>query len=298
MEHSEKKYILVVDDNTTNLKYATNILTEYYRVSMAKSGEQALELLKKVTPDLILLDIMMPTMDGYETFKRIKENPLTSMIPVIFLTADIESESEIRGLKMGAMDYIKKPFEPEIMLSRIEKALQIDDVRKHLALTAQKDELTELWTRRYMEEGIRKTALSETGSGVFMILDMDNFKSINDNFGHMTGDDILKELATVLKDVTKQDDIICRMGGDEFAVFLVGSYSNDVCAGVAKSIIGGMDEKLAAINNSGYSVSVSIGIAKMPDDGMEYNELYNKADKALYFVKQNGKKNYHFYNEK
>ena len=196
------------------------------------------------------------------------------------------------------MDYIKKPFEPDIMLSRIEKALQIDDVRKNLALTAQKDELTELWNRRYMEEGIRKTALSETGSGVFMILDMDNFKSINDNFGHMTGDDILIELAAVLKSVTKQDDIICRMGGDEFAVFLVGKYPNDVCADIAMRIINEMDEKLADINNSGYSVSVSVGIAKMPDDGIEYNELYNKADKALYFVKQNGKKNYHFYNQK
>lgn len=298
MSHSEKKHILVVDDNTTNLKYATNILTEYYRVSMAKSGEQALELLKKVIPDLILLDIMMPTMDGYTTFKHIKESSLTSSIPVIFLTADVECESEIKGLKMGAMDYIKKPFEPEIMLSRIEKVLQIDDMRKHLTLSAQKDELTNLWNRHYIEAEIRKTALSDDDRGVFMMMDMDNFKAVNDNFGHMMGDAILINMAEVLQKVTKEDDVICRMGGDEFCLFLKGAYPNEECVRIAKEIIAGMDDKLKVINADGYDVSVSIGIAQMPDDGTDYSELYNKADKALYFVKENGKKSYHFYKEK
>ena len=123
-----KKHILIVDDVTTNLKVAGDVLKDKYQLSMAKSGAQALEFLKKAKPDLILLDVRMPGMDGYETLEHIKSNVETSNIPVVFLTVDDKRESEIKGLKMGAMDFILKPFEPDIMLSRIEKILQIEDL--------------------------------------------------------------------------------------------------------------------------------------------------------------------------
>ena len=115
-----KKQILIVDDVTTNLKCLGEILRNKYSLSMAKSGEQALSMLSKVKPDLVLLDVKMPGMDGYETFERIREIRGFEDIPIIFLTADTESESELKGLRLGAYDFIRKPYEPEVMVGRIE----------------------------------------------------------------------------------------------------------------------------------------------------------------------------------
>ena len=129
----------MVDDNTTNLKVAASVLNPYYKLSMAKSGKQALNFLKKNKPDLILLDIKMPEMDGYQTMEEIKLNPETCDIPVIFLTADTEHESEMKGIRMGALDFITKPFEESVMLGRIEKVLMMEDVRKNLIDTPESD---------------------------------------------------------------------------------------------------------------------------------------------------------------
>lgn len=297
-EEKQLKHLLMVDDSTTNLKCAAETLRKHYRLSMAKSGDQALHFLKKMRPDLILLDIKMPDMDGYETLKYIKDNPETTNIPVIFLTADSDQSSEIKGLKMGAMDYIRKPFEPEVMMSRIEKILQIEEMRKNLTISAQKDVLTGLWNRKYMEEGISRYAQMKNPSGVFMILDMDNFKLINDNFGHIMGDAVLIKFAETLRDVTKPEDIICRIGGDEFAMFLKGNFTKTDIAEIANQIITRIEDKVNAIKQEGYEVSVSVGISQMPEDSEEFIELYNKADKALYYVKQNGKRGYHFFHDK
>ena len=124
------KHILMVDDNATNLKSAAEVLRDTYKLSMAKSGKQALKFLEKNTPDLILLDIMMPEMDGYQTMEEIKLHPNMANIPIIFLTSDTEQASEVRGLKMGAMDFITKPFVAGVMLGRIAQVLQMDEMRK------------------------------------------------------------------------------------------------------------------------------------------------------------------------
>ena len=123
-----KKHVLVVDDSSTNLKCTAAILQDTYKLTMLKSGEQAIDYLKGETADIILMDINMPDLDGYETMRRIKQNPDNADIPIIFLTSDSDRSSEIKGLQMGAMDFIRKPIEPEIMRSRIEKTIQIDEV--------------------------------------------------------------------------------------------------------------------------------------------------------------------------
>lgn len=292
----EAKHILMVDDVNTNLKCAAEVLKDKFRISMVKSGIQALRFLAKEVPDLILLDISMPDMDGYETLERIQSNPLWKDIPVIFLTADTDGESESKGLKMGAMDYIRKPFEPDVMLSRVEKVLEMADSRKDLELCARKDVLTGLWNRRYLEEKIAQCIEKENPRGVFMLLDMDNFKRVNDDYGHLVGDAVLIQFAKTMQEYEEDKCVLCRIGGDEFALFIEDMTDASEIRRLAERI---NSQVVNTVNkNSESDISVSIGIAVMPENGQDLKTLYHKADKALYFVKENGKRGYHFYQEK
>lgn len=291
-----RKHILIVDDVTTNLKLASDVLQDRYRLSMAKSGRQALDFLEKAKPDLILLDVRMPDMDGYETLENIKANPETSGIPVVFLTVDDQRESEIKGLKMGAMDFILKPFEPEVMLSRIDKILQIEDLRKNLTNSARKDSLTGLWNRKYLEEDVEKYLTGDNAKGAFLVMDIDRFKMINDSFGHMVGDRVITEFANLINQKVGPRDIAARLGGDEFVVFLKGQYAYEEVIEYCTIVLKEVNENISTLV-SGSDVTASIGIAMIPDDGMSFDELYSNADKALYYVKQNGKNNYHFYRQ-
>lgn len=293
----EQKHILMVDDVTTNLKCAGEVLKDRYKLSMAKSGRQALQFLKKEKPDLILLDINMPDMDGYQTMKLIKSNPSYSDIPVVFLTADSETDSEIEGFRLGAMDFIRKPFEPEVFLGRIEKVLQIEETKKLLTIEANKDVLTGLWNRKYLEQNINKAGI-DAQEGIFILFDMDNFKVINNNFGHIMGDEVLVRFSAALRENTKDGDIICRLGGDEFAVFLLGETDSDNLDDRMHKLLEEIELHINFIQEQNEHVSVSAGIAIMPKDGVDFLSLYNKADKALYHVKQNGKRGYHFYHDK
>ncbi|MBQ7765566.1 MAG: diguanylate cyclase [Lachnospiraceae bacterium] len=292
------KHILIVDDVTTNLKLAAEVLQEHYKLSMAKSGQQALQFLQKARPDLILLDVRMPEMDGYQTLELIKANPDTANIPVVFLTVDDQRESEIKGLKMGAMDFILKPFEPEVMLSRIDKILQIEDLRKNLSISARKDVLTGLWNRKHLEDEVERF-LDENGQkAVFMIMDIDNFKHVNDTYGHIMGDAVLECIGSILKNSVGPRDIAARIGGDEFALFLKGDYTDGEVCEYCEMIFEQIENEMTEVIKKDKAVSLSIGIAQVPMDAYDYFGLYSKADKALYYVKQNGKNDYHFFSRK
>ncbi len=292
-----KKHILIVDDVTTNLKVAADVLKDNYQLSMAKSGAQALEFLKKAKPDLILLDVRMPGMDGYETLEHIKANSDTANIPVVFLTVDDQRESEIKGLKMGAMDFILKPFEPEIMLSRIEKILQIEDLRRNLSNSAKKDPLTGLWNRKFLEDDIEKYFITKN-KGVFLLCDIDNFKFVNDTYGHVFGDNVLCNFAKILRSNVGPRDMAGRIGGDEFAVFLKGDYTDEEINSYCDMIMKAVHNDMKDPSELSYNPSISIGISVSPDDGIDFYTLYHRADKALYYVKQNGKDSYHYYKQR
>ena len=292
------KHILIVDDVTTNLKLAAEVLQEHYKLSMAKSGQQALMFLQKAKPDLILLDVRMPEMDGYQTLERIKANPSTANIPVVFLTVDDQRESEIRGLKMGAMDFILKPFEPEVMLSRIDKILQIEDLRKNLSISARKDVLTGLWNRKHLEDEVERYLDGKGQMAVFMIMDIDNFKQVNDTKGHIMGDAILECIGNILKNSVGPRDVAARIGGDEFAVFLKGDYTDGEISQYCEMLFSQFESDLADVTGAKDEITLSVGISQVPMDAYDYFGLYSKADKALYYVKQNGKNDYHFYSRK
>ena len=303
------KHILIVDDNKANLTSAKTALSDIYKTTAVVSGMQALKFLEKNIPDIILLDINMPEMDGFEVMERIQELPDCSNIPIIFLTADSDVETEQRCLDAGALDFITKPFVPAIMRSRIGRILELEDLRKSLANRLDEkirevsdiksksfqDALTGLWNRAYTEEKVGEM-LSKGVKGALFMMDMDNFKAINDNYGHIAGDGTLKAFADTLRKHAGEDDIVCRIGGDEFMTFIAGPSSKSALGTHATAIISDMcsflDESKFETNSS-----VSVGIAQFPEDGSDFKSLYNAADKALYYVKQNGKNSYHFFSD-
>ena len=304
------KTILVVDDDNMNLATMKRILGKEYKVVLVKKGVQAISYLENGTCDMILLDINMPEMDGFEVMKRIRTMEPCSNIPVIFLTGDNDSEMESRCFKEGAIDFIAKPFVPAVMLSRIGRALELEDLRRSLAdrleqkirevsdikSKSSQDVLTGLWNRSYTEEAVNK--MLESGvPGALLMMDMDNFKLINDNYGHIAGDKTLRMFADTMRDFALDGDILCRIGGDEFILFVRDATSKEELSRRANDMIQDMCRKIEE-NNYETNTSVSIGIAKAPEDGVEFSKLYNAADKALYYVKQNGKKSYHFFRDK
>lgn len=304
------KTILVVDDNKTNLAAARMLLSREYKVVPVMRGQQALTYLEDGECDVILLDIKMPDMDGFEVLEKIKKMERCRNIPVIFLTADNDSETETRCFRKGALDFIAKPFVPEVMLSRISRVLELEELRRNLAdKLAQKtkevsdiksqsrqDVLTGLWNRAYTEETV--SGLLEQGTeGALFMIDMDNFKAINDNYGHIAGDKTLRMFADILRKRSSDKDVLCRIGGDEFVVFVNGVTSKAELSKYAAGIISDLNAKIAEWKFD-TNTSVSIGIAQAPEDGTEFTKLYNAADKALYHVKQNGKSSYHFFRDK
>lgn len=304
------KSILVVDDDKLNLASARMVLCEQYKVILVTKGSQALDFLHKDSCDMILLDINMPEMDGFEVLHAIREIEQCKDIPVIFLTADNETVTETRCFKEGAIDFIAKPFVPEVMRSRISRALELEDLRLSLAHKLEKktqevsdmksksrqDALTGLWNRVHTEEAVNEI-IAEGVPGALFMIDMDNFKAINDNYGHLAGDQTLKMFADTLREYASEGDVLCRIGGDEFVTFVKGVTDKREIDKHASDIITDLCNKLEACKFETNS-SVSIGIAQTPGDGMDFNKLYNCADKALYYVKQNGKNSYHFFSDK
>ena len=184
------------------------------------------------------------------------------------------------------------------MRSRIDKILKMTEQKKELQDIALKDGLTALLNRRYMEKLLNQTE-TDGKKGFFMLLDLDNFKLVNDIFGHKVGDDVLVRFARVMEKQVGDENSVCRLGGDEFAVYFSGSYKKKDIINIATRMIAGIEYEIneLLLDSGDLKVSVSIGIARKPEDGKGFTKLYSAADKALYFVKQNGKRSYHFFHE-
>ena len=310
-------WIAVVDDDRTILGLASRILgAKNMRVSCLKSGVELLEFLEENHPDLILLDILMPDMDGLETIAVIKSRPQIASIPVIFLTADDNSETETRGLLAGAMDFIKKPFVPEVLILRVRHTLDLIRLRsdlehevekktaevmaqheriRGLKKAAETDQMTGLLNKQSAQEEIG--ALCRRTQGVLMMIDLDSFKLVNDLYGHSIGDKVLIQVAQIIRSAIRSTDIAGRVGGDEFVAFCQHVREESVIGEKAKYI----NEKLLEYahellgENLTIPLGVSIGAVMAPDEGTDFLSLYQKADEALYTVKQNGKHGYTFF---
>ena len=302
------KHILLVDDDIMNSMVAKHALGTEYTVTSVCSGKEALDFLEKQAPDIILMDIEMPEMNGKEVAKMIKEREEWNNIPIIFLTADADPSTEVECLDWGADDYITKPYVPRIMLSRVGRILELYELRKSLEKQLEKktkqmevatqksltDALTGLHNRDYLGQQLQ-TLLEEGHSGALFMIDLDNFKTMNDTYGHIIGDKTLQYFAEVLRQYAEEKDIVCRLAGDEFVTFYTDTTDRAIIAKKAEGIIKEFSEKMGELGYPGV-VSVSVGIM-VTNGGEAFQNLYNKADTSLYFVKNNGKNAYHFYGE-
>lgn len=295
------KKILIVDDDYMTCVLAKHALSDGYHVNISNSGKDALAYLETELPDLILLDIEMPDMDGKEVIKRIKACDSWAKIPIAFLTADSNPMTEAECLQCGADDFITKPFVPVVVKSRVDKILEAHELRRDLEMQLEDktkksltDVLTGLNNREYLQKKMQEL-LDNGHVGTLFMIDLDNFKTINDTYGHIVGDKILQYFSGVLINHARKGDIVCRLAGDEFVLFYTDLTDRDVIAERAEGIIRSFAEKTGALGYAGI-VSVSIGI-RITTGKESFQEIYGKADKSLYFVKNNGKNAYYFYDD-
>lgn len=286
--------VLIVDDEEMMLLVTSKVLSEKYEVICASSGEEAIRLYDEHKPSLILSDLLMPGMSGFE-MHDILQKKYSEKIPVMYMTADDAEDLEGLGFDKGAVDFIRKPFRPDVLLRRIENILGNIEQIQGLKEEASTDKLTGFLNKASVNQTLSEVCLKERG--VLLMIDLDSFKLVNDIHGHEMGDEILVQFAKVIRNNVRSDDILGRIGGDEFVAFLNEIDEESVVAGISSRINEQLLDKARRLMGQDMSIplGVSIGGVFVPKDGTLYDELLPKADKALYHVKQNGKHGYSIY---
>ena len=291
----EKPKILIADDEKSNLLILTDILNDLYTVLVAKNGSKAFEIAQTQLPDIILMDINMPDMNGYQVLQSLKNNEKLKDIPVIFITALNHIEEEEWGLALGAVDYITKPFSPAIVKARINTHLKITKQRKMIENLALLDGLTEIPNRRSYINRINyewNRTMREKAYFSLAIIDIDSFKQYNDNYGHSKGDEALKQVATLVSNSLKRaTDFVARIGGEEFAVILPNENAEDavkimnkICLDIYNLGI------LHEYSQAEEVLTVSIGgVTCIPYFHITQQSVVDVADKMMYFAKKNNK---------
>ena len=297
MSSQTKQTILIVDDEPLNIKVLSQALSPWYRVKAATNGRDAINISNSEDPpDLILLDISMPDMDGYQVCQELKSSHETKDIPIIFLTGKNSTEDEAKGLELGAADYIAKPFSLPIVMARIRNQIVLKIKTDMLEKLVSVDSLTEVANRRRFDEllaeELRRSIRSNGFLSVIMI-DVDYFKNLNDNYGHAAGDVCLKQVAQSLKNTVRRSaDSIARYGGEEFVAILPDISHEDAMA-VAEKLrenVARLEIRNPTQANKNNSVTVSLGVATVqPLKGFNEDAILKLADKALYEAKQSGR---------
>lgn len=287
--------VLIIDDEKANLKILGDMLRNEADILLATNGQQGIRKAIEYQPDLILLDVVMPQMDGFEVMARLRQQPSTSAIPVIFITALGDLRHEEKGLLLGACDYIQKPFHATIVLARVRLHLELAQQRRLLEQLASMDPLTSLANRRKFEEILHREWLAcvrqQSLLSVVMI-DIDNFKHFNDTHGHATGDILLQEVAAVLSaELKRPKDLVARYGGEEFVALLCDSdrdSSLDIMESCRRQVASLKSSRLT--QHTGLSVTISVGgYSCIPQVEDSIEDALKKADQMLYLAKHQGK---------
>lgn len=292
---TKRAVILIVDDEISNIEIMNATLEDTYEVCFAMSGAQAIDVARAVLPDLILLDVMMPDIDGYEVCRTLKADRFLADVPIIFTTGLNDQEAEARGLSLGAIDYVTKPIQPISLRARVRNHIELKRLRDQLAELAVTDALTGLSNRRRLEQALdTETArLARTGDWLSVImLDIDFFKLFNDTYGHPAGDRCIAMVAAALnRAVNRASDLTARYGGEEFACVLPGTDFESAMM-VAKQIHNQIESLDIPHGGSTVSprVTVSLGVATarcLPGMGAEL--WLTHADRQLYLSKAGGR---------
>lgn len=296
------KWIIVVDDDTANLKMADHILNKNnMRVTALKSGSAFLEYVNENgMPDLVLLDIKMPVMDGFETLEKLRQlEQLKGLMktPVIFLTADEDVDTETRGFEVGVADFIRKPFNPDVLLRRIGNIMSNSQEMQSLKSEATIDKLTGLLNRAAAGEELSK--MCSENAGCLMMIDLDSFKLVNDIYGHEMGDKVLVACADTFRENVPEGSKVGRIGGDEFTAFATGVTTEEAVADITSRFNREIIRKAKELMGDDMTIplGVSVGGIFVPRYGNDYTALLKLADKALYNVKKNGKHSYDIYDD-
>jgi two-component system cell cycle response regulator len=307
MEHKKKKRILVVDDHEDNIELLrARLEARGYEVEGANDGQAALDAVRRVCPDLILLDVMMPKMDGIEVVRRLKANAELPFIPVIMQTALDSTENKVEGLDAGADDYITKPINFAELEARVNsllriKALQTDlaarerelsELNDKLRLISLTDGLTEVENRRSLELHLHEMwqhSMRLHEPIALIICDIDKFKAVNDNYGHQAGDSVLKEFAQLLKSEAREIDRVGRYGGEEFLLILSGTVL-DAAVTFAERLREKVEGHTFSYAGGTLRRTMSCGVAAAPHPKVKDQEaLLRGADDALYVAKETGR---------
>ncbi len=295
--------ILIVDDERLNINILNDVLQDEYRIMVALNGTQALDrATSNPQPDIILLDIVMPGMDGYEVCKKLKSNPNTADIPIIFITAKSSDENEVKGLELGGADFISKPIRPEIVRARVKSHVtqllqkrQLKQMHEQVLALSLIDGLTGIANRRrfdnFLKQEWSRCLRSQASLGLLM-MDIDHFKLYNDHYGHAGGDTCLKQVAEVLyNQIRRLPDLLARYGGEEFVCVLPDTDLNGVqqvgqsfLEVIRAAVIPHAQSPVAKI------VTISIGgTSIIPSRETQARQLIEAADALLYQTKKNGR---------
>jgi diguanylate cyclase (GGDEF)-like protein len=305
------KKILIVDDTPANITILGDLLKDKYEIIVATEGESAIEIARNALPDLILLDIMMPGIDGYSVCRTLKQIEETSHIPVIFITARNDTNSIVEGFEAGGIDYIAKPFNPLELNARIKNQMELLKAREQLETYAESlelisqrllkktlelnesvrtDYLTGLATRLHVMEKINEEVSRVNRSRstfAVIIADIDYFKKINDTFGHKCGDIVLCTIAKIMKEAIRAHDVLSRWGGEEF-LFLLPETDEEGAAKLAEKIRRTIEGTPIHYSENKIEITMTFGIS-MYDPLTSVDDMINRADAALYRGKELGR---------
>jgi len=290
-----RQSILVIDDSEDiHLLLRARLKDEDVEILSASDGPSGIEAARRLRPDLILLDVDMPGLGGFEVCRELKNDPVTTPIPIIFLTGVSDQGDRVKGLELGAVDYVTKPFDFPELRARVRAALRTVRYQKLLEQRAQIDGLTGLWNRVYFDQRLHEilAGCRRYGGRVSLVMaDIDHFKRVNDTFGHPFGDRVLERVAEVLRSGVRPSDMPCRYGGEEFAIILP---ETDAAGGaeLAERLRVRIAEPGWHKQEPSFVVTASFGVASSPggdDASTAADQLVLEADAALYRAKRAGR---------
>ncbi len=296
----DSAFILVIDDTTDISDVLEDVITgEGWHAHSEANAEQGIAFALAHPPDLILLDVTLPDMDGFEVCRSLREHEATADVPIIFLTAHARAHERVQGLDAGGNDYIVKPFNIDELLARVRAALRtkiaqdiLRQANSQLVVQTQTDPLTGLYNRRFLDERLAEEVVRALRYGYPLaccLLDVDHFKAVNDSYGHQDGDEVLRSMAAILRDQVRRDDIVARYGGEEFIVLLIQQDLQGALR-VAEKIRTSVAEMPFRLSNGAtLDVTVSIGVSAGAGPSLNQEHLVAAADAALYAAKRDGR---------